>query len=644
MKRIGLLVLICMFTLLMGGCAENVESTPVGDDPISMDTTKADENNEENAGADVVSEEKAEALKTFRVEDMKSVDLRDEFVIEDYYIKNKVVVSNRYFIDEDRVLWGYGYNEFGQLGIGKADAVETVYTEPIKIAENVVSVDCSVNNYFCIYLTADGKLYGMGSNMLGLLGQEYSAEPITDVFRYEAVPSPVLLMEDVAYARAGREAIVALDKVGSVWWWGQYRSTYNTRIYDRADLLYWQSTEDESNPMKMLYNHPTKILENCIYATTGDWSGAAIGQNGELYTWGLNIFGECGTEVTGDEYLRTPTKVLDTVRMVWPVKIAFGSIEEKLPEIGRYDTTYLFNMFVQLRDGTMLAAGENLGDKDKVIAVTGDLPYSSAHTYSDAFVPIVLEEFSEVGTRKKLQQLAWGMSMEEAEEILSQEGIQHFRTAPENGNYIVVEDSRYFLYFDEDGHLNRIFLQEGGSRDLQFEMGMTMEEVRSKIDDDFIVQEYDDGAVYWTRESVDGSYLGFIFNDDGLYCVYESAGRPDPIDGVTMEAAEASDVSVTIRITNETDKDIQFGDAYYLEMQDAESGEWHKLDSIIDNGMFHAVAYILRKGSPYEQTVNFEWLYGKLEPGKYRIVKEITDFRGTGDYTDYTYTAEFDVK
>ncbi|MCH5251288.1 MAG: hypothetical protein J1E98_15230, partial [Lachnospiraceae bacterium] len=158
---------------------------------------------------------------------------------------------------------------------------------------------------------------------------------------------------------------------------------------------------------------------------------------------------------------------------------------------------------------------------------TGDLPYSSAHTYSDTFVPIAVEEFSEVENRRKLQQLTWGMSMEEAEEILSREGIQHFRAAPENGDYIVVEDNRYFLDFDEDGHLNRIRLQEGGSRNLQFEMGMTMEEVRSKIDDDFIVEEYDDSAVYWTREPIDDSYLGFSFYDNGLYFVFESAVRPD---------------------------------------------------------------------------------------------------------------------
>jgi len=46
---------------------------------------------------------------------------------------------------------------------------------------------------------------------------------------------------------------------------------------------------------------------------------------------------------------------------------------------------------------------------------------------------------------------------------------------------------------------------------------------------------------------------------------------------------------------------------------------------------------------PYEAVIDFEWLYGKLEPGRYRIVKTVTDFRGTGDYTDYVYTAEFSI-
>ena len=466
------------------------ESNNVGPDSytwlVRLDSSAGSSTDTFQSGVGNEAEGYGESLAVFRVDDISATKLRDEFDIEDYYIKNKVIVDNRYYIDEDHVLWGYGRNVYGQLGIGKADELGIIYTEPIKIAENVVSVDCSVNGYFCIYLTADGQLYGMGSNMLGLLGQEYIGADTVE--EYNKVTAPVLLMENVAYARAGREAIVVLDREGSVWWWGQYRSVYSTRNYDRPDRLYWQTTEDETNPMKMLKNHPTKILEHCIYATTGDWSGAAIGQNGELYTWGLNIFGECGTEVTGDDYLRTPTKVLDHVRMVWPEKISFDSTEEDLLEIGRYDTTYLFNMFVQMQDGTMMAAGANLGDKEKTIAITGDLPEPSTSVYSDTFVPIAVEEFSEVEIRKKLRQLTWGMSMEETEDILTQAMIQYYRYFPgeteDAGNgYIVVENSRYSLYFDEDGHLNRILLQEGGSRDGRFTLGMSLSELEKAVEE-----------------------------------------------------------------------------------------------------------------------------------------------------------------
>ena len=52
---------------------------------------------------------------------------------------------------------------------------------------------------------------------------------------------------------------------------------------------------------------------------------------------------------------------------------------------------------------------------------------------------------------------------------------------------------------------------------------------------------------------------------------------------------------------------------------------------------------MIQEDSPYETAIDFEWRYGKLEPGRYRIVKTVTDFRVTGDYTDYVFTAEFRI-
>lgn len=116
-----------------------------------------------------------------------------------------------------------------------------------------------------------------------------------------------------------------------------------------------------------------------------------------------------------------------------------------------------------------------------------------------------------------------------------------------------------------------------------------------------------------------------------------------PLDGVMMEITEYSDTSVTIRITNDTDKNILCGSDFCLEMQDEETSEWKKLDTVIDEAAFTLEAYTIQKDVPYEVVIDFEWLYGKLKPGKYRIVKTIMDFRRTADYTDYIFTAEFSI-
>ncbi len=243
-------------------------------------------------GAQSVQQEKNAAMPVFRVEDMDILHWKGAFELADYYITNKVVVDNRYYIDENKVLWGAGRNEYGQLGIEDTNA-EDFYQTPVKIAEHVVTVDCSENGYFCVYLTEDGCLYGLG-NMLGLLGTEQTGA------------APALLLENVAYVRAGRECIVALDRDQNVWWWGQYCGTYHTRAYDSRD--YEKSVEDDTNPAKMLYTRPRKILENCIYVTTGSMTGAAISAEGSLYTWGRNLLGECGTPVTDDEFVRNPKR------------------------------------------------------------------------------------------------------------------------------------------------------------------------------------------------------------------------------------------------------------------------------------------------------------------------------------------------
>ncbi len=47
--------------------------------------------------------------------------------------------------------------------------------------------------------------------------------------------------------------------------------------------------------------------------------------------------------------------------------------------------------------------------------------------------------------------------------------------------------------------------------------------------------------------------------------------------------------------------------------------------------------------SSVEWEVNWEWLYGSLSAGTYRIGKEVMDFRGAGDYDQEFFYAKFEM-
>lgn len=108
------------------------------------------------------------ALPAFYVQDLDSLSIREPFSVSDYYITNRRSATNHYYIDEGGVLWRTGQNTYGQLGTGTYGREEE-HQEPVKIAENVVSVDASANGYFSIFLTDNGELYGVGLNLNGML-------------------------------------------------------------------------------------------------------------------------------------------------------------------------------------------------------------------------------------------------------------------------------------------------------------------------------------------------------------------------------------------------------------------------------------------------------------------------------------------
>lgn len=278
---------------------------------------------------------------SFNVGDLYDMRL-DAQTIEDYYMKSCGDQFNLYTIDEDGVLWGSGHNEYAQIGLGYAD--EEFHEKKSKIAEHVVHVDYSQKD-FVVYLTEEGKLYGLGNDSTYMLLQ-HTEMPVEDLAyptkRY--VTSPALLLEDVSYARCGRDDVVALKKDGTVWTWGM--------------IWNYQSTG-------YCITMPQQILTDVKMITGGWFNHAALKEDGTLWTWGYNFSGNCGTDKA--TMIETPVQVAEDVQCVWTGLLNYSAKEDDITDMEEFGNDYVDNTIIEKTDGTFYACGMGVGDKSVVL-------------------------------------------------------------------------------------------------------------------------------------------------------------------------------------------------------------------------------------------------------------------------------------
>ena len=114
--------------------------------------------------------------------------------------------------------------------------------------------------------------------------------------------------------------------------------------------------------------------------------------------------------------------------------------------------------------------------------------------------------------------------------------------------------------------------------------------------------------------------------------------------GITLKAENVTTKGATIKCTQSGEEStgrLQTGSWYILETWTQEKG-WHEAPYFAEV-TWTQEAWIIPMNDSCEWEVNWEWLYGVLAEGKYRIGKEITDFRDTGDYDSAIYYAEFEI-
>ena len=108
---------------------------------------------------------------------------------------------------------------------------------------------------------------------------------------------------------------------------------------------------------------------------------------------------------------------------------------------------------------------------------------------------------------------------------------------------------------------------------------------------------------------------------------------------MTIKEGTLTNKSATLVLTNNSDKNFQYGNPYEIEIK--KDGEWHKINVELD---FDLPAFQLSSKESKEIELDWENGYGKLAKGTYRIIKGINYEYEEGKYETFNVAVEFNIE
>ena len=200
-------------------------------------------------------------------------------------------------IGSDGNLYAWGDDGSGQLGDGTNtnQKTPTLVNKPQGTPEGFTWKQVSLGGFHSAAIGSDGNLYTWGYNKYGQLGNGTT----TNQNRPAQIDKPQGAPEGFTWklASLGEHHSAAIGSDGNLYTWGnnQYGQLGNG------------TTTNQNTPI--LVNKPQGAPEGFTWtqASLGDGDSAAFGSDGNLYVWGWNKYGELGDDTTTDRY--TPTLV-----------------------------------------------------------------------------------------------------------------------------------------------------------------------------------------------------------------------------------------------------------------------------------------------------------------------------------------------
>lgn len=109
---------------------------------------------------------------------------------------------------------------------------------------------------------------------------------------------------------------------------------------------------------------------------------------------------------------------------------------------------------------------------------------------------------------------------------------------------------------------------------------------------------------------------------------------------LSLKEGTLKNAGATFILKNNSDVNIIYGNPYWIEKET--DGKWSKVKTIEDMN-FTLPAFGLQPKETKEFKIDFEYGYGKLSPGKYRLVKDIDIEYEDDTRESFNVTAEFTI-
>ena len=125
----------------------------------------------------------------------------------------------------------------------------------------------------------------------------------------------------------------------------------------------------------------------------------------------------------------------------------------------------------------------------------------------------------------------------------------------------------------------------------------------------------------------------------------QNGGLGCPDWGLTLSAEDVTPSGLTLICSQSggaPSGELMTGEDYYLIIWRAE--HWRMVAPVIDDYAWNSLAHWISKDADTRFEIDWEWLYGELEPGTYRLVKDFMDFCKTADFDEAIYWVEFVIE